>query len=269
MSAYRRRNRMVTFEVEATPGVDAVPILSQAVLTENPSMDNDFQNIDTEEVSAALDTLPSIPAGGSKRATARVYLKGAGVAGQSPDFGEFLQACGMSVRQLVADETGTATAGTARTLTLAAGANTGYQYYRGMVAEITSGAGAGQRRICIHYDNDTRIATFRPAFTVTPNNTSVYKWFANTRFHAQSATLKTGSMYLYEHRSDSGLSKLHKLLGAAGSFTTTRPWTSTSAAPCPRPSMSRTLARRRSRRCVPCRSSTRTSTSARARPRPR
>lgn len=68
---------------------------------------------------------------------------------------------------------GTATAGAATTITLqtALGAN---DLPNGALIKITSGTGAGQTRRVKDYVNGTKVLTVNRAWTVTPDNTSVY-----------------------------------------------------------------------------------------------
>jgi hypothetical protein len=47
-------------------------------------------------------------------------------------------------------------------------------YYKGMIVEIISGLGAGQRKWITQYVASTKVATVDSAWDTTPNNTSVY-----------------------------------------------------------------------------------------------
>lgn len=73
--------------------------------------------------------------------------------------------------------TSTAQAGsTSTTIVLASGANSTIDnYYRGKRVKIMSGTGAGQIRTIQDYVASTRTATVNPAWTTTPDNTSVYE----------------------------------------------------------------------------------------------
>lgn len=73
-----------------------------------------------------------------------------------------------------AEVTGTAQAGAATTITLAAGASSVNNFYTGMYVEITSGTGSGQIRQITNYVGSTRVATVNTAWATNPNNTSVY-----------------------------------------------------------------------------------------------
>jgi hypothetical protein len=68
----------------------------------------------------------------------------------------------------------TAAAGGASTITLDAGASADDDVYNGSTITITSGTGAGQSRIISDYVGATQVATVSVAWTVAPNNTSVF-----------------------------------------------------------------------------------------------
>ena len=69
---------------------------------------------------------------------------------------------------------GTAQAGSANTITLKSASSATDDIYVGMFIEITSGAGAGQTRLCEDYNGTTKVLTVNPAWTTAPNNTSQY-----------------------------------------------------------------------------------------------
>jgi len=74
-------------------------------------------------------------------------------------------------------QTGTAQAGAASTITLAAGATATDDIYNGYGVRITSGPGAGQDRIISDYVGSTKVATVSSAWTVQPTSASVYEVF--------------------------------------------------------------------------------------------
>lgn len=81
----------------------------------------------------------------------------------------------IAVEAVTAETTGTAQAGTADDIQLAAGASAVDDYYRGMVIRITSGQGSGQIRQIIAYNGTTKTATVNYAYSTLPNATSVYR----------------------------------------------------------------------------------------------
>ena len=69
---------------------------------------------------------------------------------------------------------GTAQAGAAGSITLAAGSSNTPNFYRNMVVTTTGGTGAGQTRVITGYNGTTKIATVSSDWTTTPNNTTQY-----------------------------------------------------------------------------------------------
>ena len=96
----------------------------------------------------------------------------------------------------------TAQSGTANTITLDTSSDSLTSYYNEMQIEILSGTGSGQTKTISAYDGSTKIATVDSAWSVTPNNTSVFKISiprrstpaANT---ARFTTFITSSPYVY------------------------------------------------------------------------
>ncbi len=69
---------------------------------------------------------------------------------------------------------GTAQAGGANTITLAAAASATDNLYKGETLAITGGTGAGQARIVTAYVGATKVATIARAWATNPDNTSIY-----------------------------------------------------------------------------------------------
>jgi hypothetical protein len=80
---------------------------------------------------------------------------------------------------LLTANSGTAQAGAASTITLAAGASATTDIYKGNYVAITSGTGAGQSRVITGYVGGTLVATVSRAWTTNPDNTSVYSVMEN------------------------------------------------------------------------------------------
>lgn len=80
-------------------------------------------------------------------------------------------------------ETGTAQAGAAGTLTLAAGANANNNFYDDMRIVIVGGTGVGQARVIHEYNGTTKVASIAPDWIVTPDNTSEYQIQSQSNVH--------------------------------------------------------------------------------------
>ena len=90
------------------------------------------------------------------------------------DRGDFTQTSGF-VESLVFDTTdGTAQAGGASTITLAASASSVNQKWTGYRILIETGTGAGQARTISNYNGTTKVATVDVAWSTQPDNTSTY-----------------------------------------------------------------------------------------------
>lgn len=76
--------------------------------------------------------------------------------------------------------TGTAQAGSASTITLAAGASATDGLYGGLLVRIVSGTGAGQVRRVLAYVGSTKVVTTDRAWTTNPDATSVYTVLAES-----------------------------------------------------------------------------------------
>jgi hypothetical protein len=70
--------------------------------------------------------------------------------------------------------TGTAQAGAATTITLAAGASAVDDFYNNLYIVTTGGTGSGQTRLITDYVGSTKVATVDTAWTVTPDATTTY-----------------------------------------------------------------------------------------------
>lgn len=221
MSQYATLRRAVLAKVESSSGTDASPTVgSNAVLIENPNSNQALNTFETNEVTGALDARAPIASSGNQGFTGRVYLHGSGAAGTTePEAAPFLKACGMSPTAFAADVTGTAQAGAAGTITLAAGASAVTNFYRGCVIVLTGGTGAGQTNMIRSYNGSTKVATMVKNWAVQPDGTTTYAIKACHIYKQVSSGIPTISIYEYLIRADGGDSKLKKHLGAAGSFT--------------------------------------------------
>jgi hypothetical protein len=84
---------------------------------------------------------------------------------------------------------GTAQAGGASTITLAAGADASDDEYNGYGIRITSGTGSGQSRMISDYVGSTKVATVSSAWATQPDNTSVYEVFGRLITDGDSVNL--------------------------------------------------------------------------------
>src|SRR5688572_24132435 len=135
----RTKNKVLLAKIESAEGSDAAPAVTDAILCENPRLSWNANVITTNEVTGSLDSDAPLVGGMTVSLTFDVFLKGSGVAGTAPEFGDLLKACGYA-ETITAAAVGAPTAcasGTTTTATLAAPAGTTAQQYRGMPINFT------------------------------------------------------------------------------------------------------------------------------------
>ncbi len=138
-----------------------------------------------------------------------VALAGSGVAGVAPKIGKLLRTVGFA-ETLNVLHTGTAAAGGASTITLAAGASATNDLYNGMSIVITGGTGSGQSRTVSAYVGATKVATVSVAWVTPPDATSVYSIRDKVEYTLISEAFESGAFYV----NIDGV--LHKGMGARG-----------------------------------------------------
>lgn len=211
MSDFQTRNRLVLVKVGSG---DAAPVpATDAVLVEEPRDNLNPELEQTDEVGGSLDYQADIFGGGFKEHTVRFFAKGSGTPGTPPEFEPYLRAAALAPTTLAAPQAGTAQAGAAAFITLAAGATANSLV--GFVIVLTDGTGEGQRRVITGYDGATKIAAVYPDWTVEPDATSEYSIGAGVRYAPASTDLVNITSYLYKKNSKGGNAILEKCLDAA------------------------------------------------------
>lgn len=111
-------------------------------------------------------------------------------------------------------QSGTAQAGAASTITLAAGASATDNLYNGQFVKINSGTGAGQARVITGYVGSTKVATVDRAWATNPDSTSVY-----TVVFADDATLNSSLQVTAASVQGNVTGSVASVTGAVGSVT--------------------------------------------------
>lgn len=170
------RKRAILAAIEAIYGEDAVPTGdANAILMGNLTVTPmKMTLVQRQNVKAYMGANPSVLAAIYSEVSFDVELAGSGIAGTRPAYGDLLRACGRSETILAAPVTGNATAGSATSITLAAGASAVNGVYVGMTIKITGGAGAGQSGVIAAYDGATKVATLTGPLGDAASGTSVY-----------------------------------------------------------------------------------------------
>ena len=150
--------------------------------------------------------------------TFSVELAGSGAAGTAPGLADALRACATAQTVTPTPLTGTATAGAANSITLAAGASAVNDFYCGQIVSISSGTGSGHSGLIIAYNGTSKVATVAPiSATFVPGASSQYTIAANTSYRPITVTdgvADTSVTFIYNL---DGVQ--HKLLGCRGTAT--------------------------------------------------
>lgn len=212
--ALRTRKGTLLAKVETTEGQDAVPTTTNAILVENLRVTPDQGAVNTNELTGSLDPRAPIPTGLRMNVSFDTYIRGNGVAGAAPEFGDLFKACGWEevVQAAVGPQAGTA--GSTTTLTLGTAATAIAQAYRGMPINLTGNITT--TLTCIVDYTAGRVATMAAQFPTTALSASTnFTIPANVLYRPTSdlTLIKTLTLYAYMD----GL--LFKLLGGRGTFT--------------------------------------------------
>lgn len=97
---------------------------------------------------------------------------------------------------------GTAQAGAATTITLAAGESAVDHTLEGTIVRLTGGTGAGQVRLVSGYVGSTKVATVSRAWSTNPDNTSTYELIPTSPVLVEPVVLKDGSLTAAKYSTD-------------------------------------------------------------------
>ena len=219
--ALRSKQRLVLVATEgANYGVDASPTGSNALqinddLALTPLSGGTVQRRIIRPYRGAYDSSMINTQVGI---TFSVEFAGSGAAGTAPGMGDLLRSCSTAQTITASAVTGTAAAGAANSITLAAGTSSVNDFYCGQIISITSGTGSGHVGLIIGYNGTTKVATVA-AITATfvPGASSLYSIAANVSYRPISFTsgiADTSCTITYNVDNVQ-----HKLLGCRGTFT--------------------------------------------------
>lgn len=106
-----------------------------------------------------------------------------------------------------ASHSGTAQAGGASTITLAAGASADDEQYESRNIRITGGTGVGQRRNISSYVGATKVATISAAWTTIPDATSTYSVYTGGVVAETGTTTASQDNAMYGYHTSDGASE--------------------------------------------------------------
>lgn len=215
--ALANRKRVILAKLETTYGSDISPAASDAVLCSNLNLSPmEGSTVERDFIRPFFGASGMIRVENYVKLDFETELAGSGTAGTAPEYGTLLKACNFSETITAAAITGTATAGAASTITLAAGASAVDDFYTGMTISIATGTGSGQAREIIGYVGSTKVATVSKAWTTTPDATSEYSIGANVMYTPNSSFGTDANTSASIYFNVDGVR--HILLGARGSF---------------------------------------------------
>jgi hypothetical protein len=208
------RKRLILAKAESPYGTDATPDGTDAVLVRTLEITPiEADVVSRDLIRPYLGNSDQLLANTRVSITFEVELAGSGTAATAPRFGSLLKACGMAETTTAVAVTGTAQAGAAGSITLAAGASATDDVYNGMIVSLTSGTGSGSSGVIVDYNGSTKVATVQKTTAAfTPDATSVYSIAANVGYRPVSASFGSASIYF----NNDGV--LHKITGARGTF---------------------------------------------------
>jgi hypothetical protein len=152
--------------------------------------------------------------------TLSVELANSGTAGTAPKYADLLRACSMAQTITGSALTGTATAGSAGSITLAVGTSAVDGFYNGQIISITGGTGNGHVGLIVGYVGSTRTATVNPiSATFVPGASSTYSIAINVAFKPISTVQGVSDTSVAIRFNVDGVQ--HALLGCRGTWTVT------------------------------------------------
>lgn len=207
------RKRVLLSKIETTYGQDPTPVATlDAILMSNLTVSPmEMTLAQRNNVKAYMGNNPSVLAAIYAKVSFDIEMAGSGTAGTAPAYDELLRACAMSSTTLAAAVTGTATAGSAGSMTLGTGASAVDGAYAGMTIYTTGGTGTGQSAVIASYTGATKVALLTAPLAVVTDATTVYNIPVQVIYKPVSAALESTAFYC----NVDGIR--HLMLGARGS----------------------------------------------------
>jgi hypothetical protein len=229
--AYKTKLRTILAKTEgASYGVNAAPDGTNAVLVNSDLALTPLAGnvVSRDIIRPYMGAYEGLMSDTQVQLQMTVEYAGSGTAGTAPRYAPLLRSSRLSETVMGTALTGTATAGGAGTITLAAGSSAVNDAYTGMVITITAGTGINSIGLITQYVGSTKIATVAAyTSTFTTDNTSAYSIGANVRYMPISTidgVSDTSCTIQYRLGGPSGTEIVHTLTGcrATASFNHTR-----------------------------------------------
>jgi hypothetical protein len=207
------RKAAILLKQEVTQGIDPIPSVGggNALLVSDLSINPlEVQTVSLDYIRSYYGASPSIIVAQNASVSFTIDLAGSTAAGTAPLWEPALLSCGFSASNVASEVTGTASSGTAGTITLAVGSSAVNGYYVGAKITRTSGTNFGSG-VIVKYIGATRTATV-VGMTTAPDLTSQYKIEAHNRYQPLTDSSPTCTIYYFAG------GNLHKMTGCRGSM---------------------------------------------------
>jgi hypothetical protein len=170
------KKKVLLSKIEVTEGTDPIPTVgANAVLVKNFELTPmEMELVARDNIKPSFGNDEDVPVVIYAKVSFEVELTGSGTAGTVPPIGHLLRAAGMSETALATAQSGTATAGGAATINLAASASASDNTYVGMTINLTGGTGSGQTAVIQSYVGASKQATLTGNWTTPPDATTAY-----------------------------------------------------------------------------------------------
>lgn len=216
----RTRKRAICSEIESVYNTDPVPTGSaNAIRVRNLNvMPLEMETESRDTVKPYFGNDDEVVTAVYAKVTFEVEMAGSGTAGTAPAYGPLLRSCGMQEAILAVAHTGTAAAGGAASITLAAGASAVDNAYAGMTIRTTGGTGPGQSAVIKSYVGATKVATLTADWTTPPDATTTYSIDAQVVYRRVTDALESITHYINKD------GRLHKMTGSRGTVSIAMPY---------------------------------------------
>lgn len=209
------RRTAILSKIENPYGQDASPVGTDALLIRNLNVTPIQSDVVSRDlIRDYLGNSEQLLAQTRVQLSFEVEMAGSGTAGTAPKYDALLRACSLSSTTTAAAVTGSAVAGSANSITLAAAASGVDDFYKGMIISITSGTGSGHVGVITDYVGSTKVATVQASTaTFAPAAASGYSIAPNVRYVPVSSSFESATIYVYV-----GGGVLHRVTGCRGTF---------------------------------------------------
>jgi hypothetical protein len=197
----KTNKQLLLLKIETTFNVDPTPTAAaDAIQCEEPEYTLDSVVLERNFIKPHWSRTAHAMGRKLSKVKFTMEVKNGGTPGVQSKLGRCIQACGHRETLLAAAVTGTATAGSSTSITLAVGASAVNDAYRGLTLTVTGGTGSGSTGIITSYNGTTKVATVLSWSSTAPGASSTYSIEAGATYVPSStvADHKSATIYLYK-----------------------------------------------------------------------